>query len=146
MTKVELDRIKTLWERDFESRKPFLLAIRANPKDDLPKLIFADWLEEHGHYDEADVWRTKTECEIHRVKGGTVNLDHEKGVWYATIYVGDRELDGVVVPFPTKKEAVDFLAETHRQNHELPSSTEVVQRPADRGRRFAPRHGRVGRV
>lgn len=29
-------------------RDSFLKAIRANPDDDLPRLVFADWLDEHG--------------------------------------------------------------------------------------------------
>ncbi len=31
----------------------FLAAIAARPDDDLPRLVFADWLDEHGHPDRA---------------------------------------------------------------------------------------------
>lgn len=34
-------------------RHPFMEAIRANPDDDLPRLVFADWLEEKGDAMEA---------------------------------------------------------------------------------------------
>ena len=33
--------------------EPFLAAIAARPDDDLPRLIFADWLDEHGDADRA---------------------------------------------------------------------------------------------
>src|SRR3954447_5606631 len=36
---------------------PFLAAITARPDDDLPRLIFADWLDEHGHADRAEFIR-----------------------------------------------------------------------------------------
>jgi uncharacterized protein (TIGR02996 family) len=34
-------------------RQPFLAAIRANPEDDLTRLVYADWLEENGEPDRA---------------------------------------------------------------------------------------------
>src|SRR5262245_60193011 len=34
-------------------RQAFLTAITANPQDDTPRLVFADWLEEHGESDRA---------------------------------------------------------------------------------------------
>src|SRR4051812_48918640 len=34
-------------------RAAFLAAIAANPDDDLPRLVFADWLDEHGDADRA---------------------------------------------------------------------------------------------
>ena len=37
-----------------DSETPFLDAIRANPLDDLPRLVFSDWLEENG--DERYRW------------------------------------------------------------------------------------------
>jgi uncharacterized protein (TIGR02996 family) len=33
---------------DLDQREAFLLAIFANPDDDLPRLVFADWLDERG--------------------------------------------------------------------------------------------------
>jgi uncharacterized protein (TIGR02996 family) len=36
---------------------PFLAAIAARPDDDLPRLIFADWLDEHGRGDRAEFIR-----------------------------------------------------------------------------------------
>jgi uncharacterized protein (TIGR02996 family) len=38
-------------------RTAFYKAIWAAPDDDLPRLVFADWLDEHGHLDEAHFLR-----------------------------------------------------------------------------------------
>src|SRR5688572_25485946 len=35
----------------------FLEAIRASPDDDLPRLVYADWLEEHGEQAHAEFIR-----------------------------------------------------------------------------------------
>lgn len=43
----------------------FLTAIRGNPADDLPRLIYADWLDEHGHAQKAEYLRLVTE--MHRL-------------------------------------------------------------------------------
>ena len=43
-------------------REPFLQAIFANPADDLPRLVFADYLEEHGESEWAELIRL--ECEL----------------------------------------------------------------------------------
>lgn len=37
--------------------EPFLAAVIARPLDDLPRLIFADWLDEHGDADRAEFIR-----------------------------------------------------------------------------------------
>jgi len=42
---------------DLDQREAFLLAIFANPDDDLPRLVFADWLEERGEGDWAALIR-----------------------------------------------------------------------------------------
>ncbi len=39
----------------------FLEAIAANPEDDLVRLIYADWLEEHGQSDRSEFIRTQIE-------------------------------------------------------------------------------------
>lgn len=46
---------------DLDQREAFLLAIFANPDDDLPRLVFADWLEERGEGEAAH--RIRVECE-----------------------------------------------------------------------------------
>lgn len=38
-------------------RHELIAAIEAAPDDDLPKLVYADWLDEHGEEDEATRWR-----------------------------------------------------------------------------------------
>ena len=50
---------------DLDQREAFLLAIFANPDDDLPRLVFADWLEERGETEWAN--RIRTEC--HKAPG-----------------------------------------------------------------------------
>src|SRR5689334_7177371 len=43
------------------SDKGFLEAICASPQDDGPRLIYADWLEEHGDPERAEFIRTQIE-------------------------------------------------------------------------------------
>jgi uncharacterized protein (TIGR02996 family) len=45
--------------------EPFLAAIRAAPADDLPRLVFADWLDEHGDPDRAEFIRVQCELAKH---------------------------------------------------------------------------------
>jgi len=40
-------------------REAFVQAIAANPADDLPRLVFADWLDEHGEPERAEFIRTQ---------------------------------------------------------------------------------------
>ena len=40
---------------------PFLRMIAENPDDDTPRLVFADWLEEHEHYERAEFIRLQIE-------------------------------------------------------------------------------------
>ena len=47
----------------------FLAAVRAAPDDDLPRLVYADWLDEHGEADRAEFIRVQCElaglaCEV----------------------------------------------------------------------------------
>ena len=44
----------------------FLAAIRAEPRDNLPRLAFADWLDEHGQPERAEVIRVQ--CEVARLE------------------------------------------------------------------------------
>lgn len=41
----------------------FMGAIIANREDDIPRLIAADWLDEHGHHDRAELIRVQ--CQMH---------------------------------------------------------------------------------
>lgn len=45
--------------------QPFLDAICASPGDDAPRLIFADWLEEHGECERAEFIRIQLELANH---------------------------------------------------------------------------------
>jgi uncharacterized protein (TIGR02996 family) len=49
---------------DLDQREAFLLAIFAAPDDDLPRLVFADWLEERGEGEWAN--RIRTQCHLFR--------------------------------------------------------------------------------
>jgi uncharacterized protein (TIGR02996 family) len=48
-----------------DERKAFLAAITASPDDDTPRLVFADWLQEHGEDERAEFIRVQ--CEIARL-------------------------------------------------------------------------------
>lgn len=50
----------------------FLRAIAANPDDDTPRLVFADWLEEHGEPERAEFVRCPHN-HLHRRKQCTAN-------------------------------------------------------------------------
>jgi len=51
--------------RDEEQRRAFLESIRESPDDDAPRLIFADWLDDHG--DEARAEFIRVQCELARL-------------------------------------------------------------------------------
>ena len=43
------------------NRKAFLAAIRENPEDDTPRLVYADWLDDNGDRDRAEFIRVQIE-------------------------------------------------------------------------------------
>ena len=58
---------------DLDRREAFLLAIFTNPDDDLPRLVFADWLEENGEGEAA--LRLRRQCEHkHQLPAGVFAL------------------------------------------------------------------------
>jgi uncharacterized protein (TIGR02996 family) len=44
---------------DLDEREALVLAVFAEPNDDLPRLIYADWLEEHGESNFAEIIRVQ---------------------------------------------------------------------------------------
>ncbi len=44
---------------DLDEREALVLAIFAKPDDDLPRLVYADWLEEHGESNLAEIIRVQ---------------------------------------------------------------------------------------
>jgi uncharacterized protein (TIGR02996 family) len=40
----------------------FIASIKANPEDDMPRLVFADWLEENGQSERAEFIRVSIEA------------------------------------------------------------------------------------
>jgi uncharacterized protein (TIGR02996 family) len=58
-------------------RRALLEAIRAAPEDDAPRLVYADWLEEHGE-GETDRDRAefiRAQCELARLRFGSPELE-----------------------------------------------------------------------
>src|SRR5262245_15618763 len=51
--------------------KAFLADIVANPDDDAPRLVFADWFQDNGDSDRADFIRAHVELARPRLTGGT---------------------------------------------------------------------------
>src|SRR5262245_38802039 len=47
---------------DQTHRDAFLRAIAETPDDDAPRLIFADWLDDHGEHDRAELIRLQCRC------------------------------------------------------------------------------------
>ena len=43
------------------TEEAFLQAVSEGPDDDAPRLVYADWLEEHGRPERADFIRTQVE-------------------------------------------------------------------------------------
>ena len=48
----------------------FLAAIRAHPEEDGPRLVYADWLDEHGRHDRAEFIRAQVALARPRLPGG----------------------------------------------------------------------------
>src|SRR5262245_61459292 len=50
-----------------EENRGFLGAIRESPRDDVPRLVYADWLDDHGDTARAEFIRVQ--CELARLPG-----------------------------------------------------------------------------
>jgi uncharacterized protein (TIGR02996 family) len=55
----------------------FLAAIRANPADDLPRLVYADWLDERGQGERAELIRTPGRLTFKKVPSGWMQTGGE---------------------------------------------------------------------
>lgn len=77
-----------------DERQALLRSILADPEDDLPRLVFADWLEENG--EEAYAEYIRVEVEWSRMSGGTypeyhrLNRDQQR-VWHRRRQTENRE-------------------------------------------------------
>ena len=58
-----MSRRPTLSPPDLAQQRAFLHSIQEAPDDDAPRLIYADWLDEHGDPDRADFIRTQCRLE-----------------------------------------------------------------------------------
>jgi uncharacterized protein (TIGR02996 family) len=61
-------------------RDCFMKAICESPDDDLPRLVFADWLEEHGEGERAEFIRVQCELEAEHVWDGGCEVCGEPGI------------------------------------------------------------------
>jgi uncharacterized protein (TIGR02996 family) len=93
-------------------RSAFLEAIRARPEDDELRLVFADWLEEHGK----DEWARVIRYQIRRLRPDPDGLERN-GVWLAHTLLAaafgtqppdvDRLRAEMDYPVPFKAEQLD---------------------------------------
>jgi uncharacterized protein (TIGR02996 family) len=60
-------------------REAFVSAIAANPADDLPRLVFADWLDEHGDPERAEFIRTQIRWRYASDDAEKTHLDRRAG-------------------------------------------------------------------
>ncbi len=61
-------------------QQAFLDAVRADPLNDLPRLVYADWLEEHGQPDRAEFIRIQ--CRLYDMEPDhPVRIDLEEQAW-----------------------------------------------------------------
>jgi uncharacterized protein (TIGR02996 family) len=74
-----------------DAHVPFLRAIVAAPDDDLPRLIFADWLDEYGEGERAEFIRVQ--CELARTSQGRMDLHASVG---GVEEIRRRDVDDVV--------------------------------------------------
>jgi uncharacterized protein (TIGR02996 family) len=60
-------------------------AIRADPEDDTPRLVYADWLEDNGRHDHAELLRLQLakEWSMARMQQQRVLIDRLQGEWPA---------------------------------------------------------------
>ncbi|HVK16591.1 MAG TPA: TIGR02996 domain-containing protein [Fimbriiglobus sp.] len=58
-------------------REALLRAVCENPDDDLPRLVFADWREEHGRPERAHLLRLQVRL-FEMLKTGDPNYDDVK--------------------------------------------------------------------
>ncbi len=108
---------------------PFLETILANPDDDTPRLVYADWLEEHGETERAEFLRL--ECQLARLpKTATEFVRLHQRMWILR-----RKLDeswGVEVGVRT---ILDMPASLHRRTISSPREVrgEVAEPAGPRG-------------
>src|SRR5215207_7846509 len=74
-----------------------LAAIRAAPADDAPRLVYADWLDEHGQPERAALLREH--CRAYRLPAGHPDRNQFRlAGLVAAVQAGGGLPDGVVVP------------------------------------------------
>jgi uncharacterized protein (TIGR02996 family) len=78
----------------------FLAAIADRPDDDLPRLVFADWLDEHGQPERAEFIRVQIELAKHPAdvpRWGILRererelLDHHRDEWRLRLLIGTHQ-------------------------------------------------------
>jgi uncharacterized protein (TIGR02996 family) len=90
-------------------RDALLAAIHQAPRDDAPRLIFADWLDEHGDSDQAEFIRLQVEIDPYRRPDGDVDRWRRAAI--------DKHLDrSVPADFPPQ---LFRYAELARREHDI---------------------------
>lgn len=89
----------------FSERQNFLLSIRDKPDEDTPRLVYADWLEEHGEPERAELVRLGVELR------GLVNFGQDASVMVRHF------------PEPRKSELVHAVALQGRERKLAAAST-----------------------
>lgn len=80
------------------TREGLMAAILAAPDDDLPRLVFADWLEENGEVDRAEFIRVQCEIEKHKpeavnyVRNGRYKREDAVRLDWRLVALHDREM------------------------------------------------------
>ena len=80
------------------TREGLMAAILAAPDDDLPRLVFADWLEENGEADHAEFIRVQCEIETHKpeavnyVRNGRYKREDAVRLDWRLVALHDREM------------------------------------------------------
>lgn len=119
---------------------PFLAAVCASPDDDLPRLVFADWLDEHG--DPARAEFIRVQCELatlpdHDPRRRTLEdrehdllSEHEAG-WIGDGAEGLQEWDW-------RRGFVDDVRASHRHIEELGDHSLLNRHPVHTVSNFGP--------
>src|SRR5438270_6972316 len=57
-------------------RASFLAAVQADPEDDAPRLVYADWLQDNGDPDRAEFIRVQVELARHKRSTGAATTEN----------------------------------------------------------------------
>ena len=96
---------------DADEREAFLNAIFDAPEDDLPRLVFADWLDERGESDWAELIRCQCERLLtrgHDRERALVNQIYPNAATHETFERGFRQWRLIAISADTLSNPVAF--------------------------------------